>query len=64
MLEQEYYRWQKAVEDAQKAYEANPSVETDDQLSHALFWYRDTCTKILEQLMVDNADILKRLKEC
>jgi hypothetical protein len=64
MLHAEYYKWKTAVDKARIEYEKNPCQDTHDELERATHWYRDTCTKILEQLMVYNADILKRLKEC
>lgn len=62
MLHAEYYKWKSAVDKARIEYEKNPCQDTYDELERVTHWYQDTCTRILESLLKQNSDILKRLK--
>lgn len=61
--EEKYWELREAVDRAWDAYCANPHLVTNLEHRKALETFQDFCVEMLDKLMEENSNVLKRLKE-
>ena len=62
-MEEKYWELREAVDRAWDEYNRNPNVTTNINYDIAVNELRDFCEEVLERLMEENSDVLKRLKD-
>ena len=62
-MEKKYWKLRAECEDAFNKYIVNPCESSLLAYKEALSIYQDFCMDVLERLMDENADVLKRLKD-
>lgn len=63
-MEEKYWELREAVDRAFDNYMREPNAYFKFEYDAAYQRYVEFCTEVLEELMDENPDVLKRLKEC
>lgn len=63
-MEEKYWELRKAVDRAWDNFMREPIGYFKLEYDAAYQRYTEFCSKVLEKLMEENSDVLKRLKEC
>jgi hypothetical protein len=63
-MEDKYWNLREEVDRTWDAYCRTPSFSAEIRHTEALREFQEFCVEVLEQLMENNSDILRNLKEC